>query len=109
MSALYQVAYQGVAGVGHGAFYIGKGKVVGVDVTGARYTGSYTENAGILTGTGTLTSAGGMLVTGLPVPPGTKVGINFTLPADFGDGSYRPIKVGGADVNVSLAKIEDIP
>src|SRR5690348_3798919 len=64
MSALYQMRYHGVAGNGHGACYIGNGKVLGVDITGARYLGSYTQAGAALNGSVTLTSSGGTLVTG---------------------------------------------
>jgi hypothetical protein len=40
MSALYTMQYQGHVGSGGGAIYIGKGIVLGVDVSGARYNGS---------------------------------------------------------------------
>jgi hypothetical protein len=70
MSALYQMRYHGVAGVGHGAIYIGKGMVAGVDLTGARYSGSYTSNGAGLQGIVTLISAGSALVTGQPMPAG---------------------------------------
>jgi hypothetical protein len=75
MSALYQMRYQGVAGFGGGVVYIGRGKVLGMDVTEARYDGSYVDQAGRVRGTVTLTSAGGALVTGQPIPAGTQVQI----------------------------------
>lgn len=115
MSALYQMRYQGVAGVGHGAIYIGKGKVLGVDITGARYDGSYTGGGSLLnpgttlTGAVTLTAAGGTLVTGQPVPPGTQVQISFSLPPTFGNGQFQPVTVGGKPVQVAFDKIGDIP
>jgi len=109
MSALYEMRYQGVAGTGHGAIYIGKGKVLGVDVTGARYDGSYASQGANLAGTVTLTSAGGALVTGQPVPAGTKVPITFNLPANFGNGQFQSVTVGGRPVQVAFDKIGDIP
>jgi len=109
MSALYQMRYQGVAGVGHGAIYIGKGMIAGVDVTGARYSGTYAAQGSNLSGAVTLTSAGGALVTGLPVPPGTKVPITFSLPANFWGGQFQTVTVGGKPVQVAFDKIADIP
>ena len=58
MSALYQMRYQGVAGNGHGAMYIGKGVVVGIDISGARYNGTYSLSGTTIDGTATLTSSG---------------------------------------------------
>lgn len=109
MSALYQMRYQGISGIGHGAIYIGKGTMVGVDVTGARYHGSYTDQGGNLSGNVTLTSAGGSLVTGQPVPAGTKVPITFQLSGNFADGQFKTVNVGGKPVQVAFDKIGDIP
>ena len=93
MSALYQMRYQGVAGNGHGAMSIGKGVVVGIDISGARYHGTYTLSGTTLNGTATLTSAGGALVTGQDVPAGGTVPITFSLPAGFDDG-FHDVRVG---------------
>lgn len=109
MSALYQVRYHGVAGEGHGAIYIGNGKVLGVDITGARYNGTYTQNGDSLAGTVTLTANGGQLVTGQPAPPGAIVQITFNLPQNFGDSQFRALSVGGRSVQVAFTKIGDIP
>ena len=91
MSALYQMRYQGVAGNGHGAMYIGKGVVVGIDISGARFNGTYTLSGTTIDGTATLTSAGGALVTGQDVPAGGTVPITFSLPAGFDDGQYHQV------------------
>ena len=75
MSELYTMFYQGqTGGSGGGAIYIDRNKILGVDVTGARYDGSYVENLmiGRLQGTATLTSAGGVLVTGNQCLPARK-------------------------------------
>nr|WP_294516937.1 hypothetical protein [uncultured Rhodopila sp.] len=109
MSALYQMRYQGVAGEGHGAVYIGKGKIVGVDITGARYAGIYVAKGTSLSGNVTLTSAGAKLVTGKQVPPGTEVPISFLLPPSFDNGQWQTISVGGNSVKVAFDKVGDIP
>ena len=109
MSALYQMRYQGVAGNGHGAMYIGKGVVVGIDISGARYNGTYTLSGTTINGIATLTSAGGALVTGQDLPAGGTVAITFSLPAGFDDGQYHPVIGGGKRVGVSFNKIGDIP
>ena len=46
MSALYQMRYQGVAGNGHGAMYIGKGVVVGIDISGGTVPITFSLPAG---------------------------------------------------------------
>ena len=66
MSALYTMQYHGVAGFGGGVVYIGRGKILGMDMTQAHYEGSYTEQRGYIRGTVTITAAGA-LVPGQPV------------------------------------------
>ncbi len=109
MSALYQMRYQGVSGVGHGAIYIGKGKVLGVDITGARYDGSYTQQGQSLSGNVTLTGSGAPLVTGQQAPAGTKVPITFSFPGNFATGQFQTVNVAGRPVQVAFDKIGDIP
>jgi hypothetical protein len=109
MSALYQIRYQGVAGKGHGAMYLGKGVIVGIDLAGSRYHGTYTFEGPNITGTATLTSAGGALVTGENVPAGGSVPIAFNLPTSLDDGQYHQVVVGGKPIRVSFNKIGDIP
>ena len=46
MSALYAIHYQGGAAVGFGAVYIGRGKIVGVDINNVRINGTYVEQGG---------------------------------------------------------------
>lgn len=101
--------YQGVSGVGHGAMYIGKGTMVGVDVTGARYHGTYTDQGGALSGNVTLTSASSTLVTGQPVPAGTKVPITFQFSGNFANRHFKTVNVAGKPVQVAFDKIGDIP
>lgn len=108
MSALYSMKYHGVAGEGHGSVYIGNGKVVGTDVTGAKYIGSYNDLNARLVGAATLTSAGGFLVTGQAIPPGTQVKIEFNLGLDFGNGKLNIVTVAGQPVQVSFSKVGDI-
>ena len=109
MSALYQMRYQGVAGNGHGAMYIGKGVVVGIDISGARFNGTYTLSGTTIDGTATLTSAGGALVTGQDVPC-RRNGPHHLQPA--GRFRRRPVSPGGAAgrrVGVAFNKIGDVP
>ncbi len=109
MSALYQMPYQGVAGNGHGAMYIGEGVIVGIDISGTRCHGTYTSSTATIDGTATLTPAGGALVTGQNVPAGGTVPVTFSLLAGFDDGKYHPVTVGGKPVGVPFNKIGDIP
>ncbi len=110
MSALYMMQYVGVAGGGAGAIYIGKGKILGMDIAGGRYAGSYTEQGGRLKGNATLSMPqGGQLVTGQQVPPGTKIPLTTDWPADFANGRPQTVMVAGRSVQVAFEKIGDIP
>jgi hypothetical protein len=68
MSALRQMRYQDQAGWGAGVIYIGKDIVLGMDVTGGRFNGSYTTQNNRLKGIVTMTGAGANLVTGQALP-----------------------------------------
>lgn len=109
MSALYEMQYGGVSGTGHGAVYVGRGRILGVDITGGRYEGSYTEAEGQLRGTVTLHASGALLVTGQPAPAGHRLAIRFDLPVDFGDGSFRTVWVGQQEARVAFRKVGEIP
>lgn len=109
MSALYQIQYQGAVGNGHGALYIGRGVVLGVDIAGSRYRGAYAEKDGMLIGQVIMTAAGGPLVTGQTVGPGVQVPINFSFPPDFANGSFQTVTVAGQQAKVAFTKIGDVP
>lgn len=111
MSALYKMVFAGAASAGGGALYIGKNKIVGIDATDARYNGTYTTNPnGTINGSVVLTSAGGVLVTGQPMPVGSQLTISFSnMPADMGHGTPQQVTVGGRPVTVIFTKIDDIP
>jgi hypothetical protein len=111
MSALYIMRYAGTAGQGNGVLYIGRGFVVGVDVTGAKYQGSYSERSGHLHGTVKLTAptAGTHLVTGQSVPGGQSFDLRFDLPANFANGRPQTITgVGGHPVQVTFEKVSEL-
>jgi hypothetical protein len=112
MSAFYLMRYVGTAGQGAGAIYIGKGIVVGVDVVGGKYDGSYTEMGGRLKGRVTLTAptSGAHLVTGQTVGGGQSFALEFDLPHDFANGRPQTIiGVGGRPVQVTFEKLRDLP
>src|ERR1700722_18905207 len=99
-------------GRGGGALYIGKGIIVGVDVMGGTYDGSYTERASRLKGTVKLTAprSGAHLVTGQTVAGGQSFSLQFELPADFANGRPQTITgVGGRPVQVTFEKLKDVP
>lgn len=110
MSALYAMQYVGNIGLGAGAVYVGKGIVLGADVGGGRYKGSYTEQGSNLALKVTLTVPNGAtLVTGAVLPPGSQLQLTATWPKDFGNGKPQNISVQGAPVQVVFEKVGDIP
>ena len=110
MSAFYTMQYLGQSGVGMGAIYIGKGKIVGADVAGGRYSGTYSEDAGRIKAEIVLSMPnGGPLVTGNQVPPGTKIPMKADWPSNFANGQAQQIMVTGRPVNVTFEKVDDIP
>ena len=110
MSALYAMRYVGKEGLGLGAIYIGRGKVVGVDAANGRYQGTYTENGGRVTGLVSLSAPGGAtLVTGVNLPAGQSVAIAFDWPHTFANGKPHNVSVNGSQVAVTLEKIGDVP
>ena len=108
MSALYKMRYQGQAGWGAGVVYIGKSKVLGLDITGGIIDGSYTTQNNYLKGAATLTGMGVPLVTGQTLPMGATVQITLDMPVNF-VGAPQTAIVGGQPVQVVFEKIGDIP
>lgn len=110
MSALYAMRYLGGTGVGMGAIFIGKGIILGVDVSNGRYNGTYTEEGDRLQASLTLSMpTGGVLVTGDQVPPGTEIPLTADWPKDFANGQAQQIIVSGNPVEVTFEKIGDVP
>lgn len=111
MSALYAMRYVGQGGLGLGAVYVGRGKIVGVDASNGRYEGAYSEQGGRLNGTVVLTAppGGATLVTGVQLPAGQKVSFTFDWPPTFGNGQPQQLSVAGRTVTVTFEKVGDIP
>ena len=87
MSALYAMRYLGASGTELGAIYIGRGKIVGIDVANARYSGSYSEQGNRMKAKVTLTAKeNAVLVTGQQVSAGTKIEMTADWPSDFANG-----------------------
>lgn len=110
MSALYAMRYVGQTGTGAGVIYIGRGKIVGIDVGNGRYNGTYLEENGRLLGTATMSfPSGGTLVTGQQLSPGASLQLTTDWPSAFSNGQAQQIAVNGKPVNVTFEKIGDIP
>ena len=111
MGALYAMRYLGQSGVGMGVVYIGKGVIVGIDVTNGRYSGTYTQEGGRMKVIATLSAppGGAILVTGDPLPPGQSIPLTADWPATFADRSAQEITVMGHPVQVTFEKIGGVP
>jgi hypothetical protein len=109
MSALYAMRYVGGGGAGAGAIYIGRGTILGIDVTGGRFQGTYTEQAGRMRASITMSvPAGTTLVTGQIVSHATNFLLTADWPLNFAGGNQQ-IMVAGRPVQVTFEKIGDIP
>jgi hypothetical protein len=110
MSAMYSMTYAGVAGLGAGTVYIGRGVVLGADVGGGRYHGTCADQDDCLALNVTLSfPEGGQLITGLNMAPGSSLQLQATWPQSFADGQPQPIMVGAHLVEVVFQKIGDVP
>lgn len=111
MSTLYVMRYLGQSGIGAGTIYIGRGVILGIDVTNGRYNGTYTEEGGRLKGQAILSApaGGAVLVTGAQLAAGQEIPLKVDWPLNFADGSTQTIVVQGKPVQVRFEKIGDIP
>jgi hypothetical protein len=110
MSALYVISYTGQIGIGAAAIYVGRGRVVGIDVGNVRYSGSYEEIDGRLRGAITLEAKSRMsLVTGVSLSPGQKIQFTFDWPQNFASGQPQQLSVMGRAITVTVEKVGDVP
>jgi hypothetical protein len=106
--ALYAMNFLGMTGTGGGAVYIGNGKILGIDVGNLRYNGTYTETAGRLKASVTMSApTGALLVTGAQLPAGSQLKATADWPINFAD-TPQQILIEGKPVHVSFEKIGDI-
>lgn len=110
----YSIQYQGPKGQGFGLIALDTGTVVGADVTGGLFDGTYNYNhkTEMLDVKITLTvPAGESLVTGAP-PQASEYKTTFesSLPRTLGE--EKPIQVNGPEnqpIHVVIKKIRDFP
>jgi hypothetical protein len=109
MSALYRMCFGGVANQGGGCIYVGNGKIFGADGGGVLYRGSYTERAGEMHVSVTLSAVADAvkLVTGYRLAKGENLPLSAKWPCDFANG-VQQIQVGGKTVDICFEKIGDI-
>lgn len=109
----YKFMYEGAAGFGGGILVLDTGFVVGADVTGAEYDGTYkyNPNTNMLDVQITLTVPPGVaLVTGMP--PSTdeyKIEIGAPFPREFETPVPIDLDTPTGPVRVVVTKIRDFP
>jgi hypothetical protein len=114
MEGFFQIAFTGTAGSGFGMLVLQKGVVVGADVAGASYDGSYTENelTGQLDFEITMNAPAGVtpVQTGIPLTSPISLPIKASLLRDD-IGTEKPTLVHTplGPVNVLFKKIRDFP
>jgi hypothetical protein len=114
MEGFFQIAFTGTAGSGFGMLVLHKGIVVGTDVAGASYDGSYTENAftGELHFEITMNAPAGVtpVQTGIPLATQISLPINASLlREDIGTEKPTLVQTPLGPVNVLFKKIRDFP
>lgn len=108
MRGFYKMEYTGKDGQGAGAVTFVDGKLAGIDVGGGVYRGEFqTTQDGVVTGYADLTfPAGGILVTGTSVPPGSPpIRIPFSINEDQASGKVLRIETPTGPVNLRLSLI----
>jgi hypothetical protein len=112
MEGFFQIAFTGTAGSGFGMLVLHKGVVVGADVAGASYSGSYTENAftGQLNFEIIMSAPAGVtpVQTGIPLATPISLPIKASLLRDD-IGTEKPtlVQTPLGPVNVLFKKIRD--
>jgi hypothetical protein len=113
MGAFYIMKYFGKAGAGGGTLYIGKGVVVGTDIQGAKFDGTYQVSGDSMRGVVRVTApaSGSTLVTGQTLPAGAAFDLRFDLPAHtFADGRPHALEgYEGEKLLVVFEKVRDLP
>ena len=110
MAILYRIRYRGAVSLGFGSVVFSQGRLLGIDLTGARIEGHYAPSPeGGVSGTCDVVSVGAPFVSGQTFPAGTRVAARFTLPADYEGGGYTRIDLGGQPIEVAFEKVGELP
>ncbi len=110
MSALYFMRYVGVPSAAPGTLYIGRQTILGVDVGGARYVGTYSETRGRMNvDIMLLMPKGGVLITGANAPAGSKYKLSGEWPVEPADGFTHRMYFDGRPMQVGFERIGFVP
>ncbi len=113
INGFYAIYYTGVSGSGIGVLAINNGIIVGADMVGGRYDGTYKPSAttGAYDANVRITiPPGSSLVTGaLAGPQPLYMDVSMTLPEDLGGEQPIRIETPTGPVNVIFRKLRDYP
>jgi hypothetical protein len=112
MEGIYVMYFTGSAGAGQGLLILKNGVIVGADVAGVVYDGSYTQEVG-----GTLDvkvhltlPPGSSLVTGASAgATPMEIDIPVKLPENFGNGQALALKTPTGPINIIFKRLRDVP
>lgn len=110
MEGFYAMYYTGVSGVGNAVMIVDNGLVVGADVAGGLYNGSYwIDENGFLDFDIVMTvSAGSILVTGQTFPGPIELTIKSKLAPSFSNGQPVQIETSLGPINAIFKKIREV-
>lgn len=105
----YAIYYHGQAGPGLGQIQLVNGKIIGSDVTGGVWDGSFAINAVdqfiSCEVTIKLPQNVPLATTGLPVQGAEATNMRFKLPLDFASRAFVPLELPIGKVNVRFQKV----
>lgn len=111
MDGFYVAYLTGKAGNSLGVFTFINGIIVGADVGGVIYEGSYQVDSQNSLINGILkykVSAGGSLITGFTAPHDLEFSVPFQIPASFADGNVVRVDTPNGPVNAKFQKIRGV-
>ena len=110
MRALYRLTYTGSHDEGFAVVYIGQGLILGMDVTGSRLRGTYSEENGRLRGSMTLTGdEEGLTAGGQMMQAGQSAEMDIDWDADFAAAGPQQVILLGDPLQIEFQKIGDVP
>lgn len=112
MEGFYVAYMTGMAGNSVILFVLRKGKIVGADIGGMKYDGTYKANPdgeGYKFSVAYVVPAGATLITGAPPSPTPQtIPLTFDLPNQFANGRVITIETPRGLVNAKFEKIRDL-
>lgn len=111
MDGFYAVYYTGQTGFGHAVLVLREGKIVGADVTGGVYDGTYTleQNHTVTVDIVLTVPAGTTLVTGQTLTAPHSQNIKANIVEAFANGQTVPLNTPMGPVNAIFKKLRDLP